>query len=204
MTDRIPTHAGRVRLTPVSGDLYDLEMADEPTVAGTPLNKATLLTDATAIALGLTNSAVPDDAFQKLVPILSAFTGASANLLRYEIGEYTGTGAVTNTINFTAVNPILVFVWTAGSGEYYGLLPAGLAWEANYGAVLTRYASYYSAGVSGTAQTGVKPVPLTWTDSSVSIDASSYGSAAISPRAALSDAGEAYHWLAIGTEAVSA
>lgn len=39
--DRVPTYPGRVRLVPVSGDLYDLVRADEPRVAGTPLDKAT-------------------------------------------------------------------------------------------------------------------------------------------------------------------
>lgn len=42
--DRIPTHAGRVKLTPVSGqpDLFTMERADEPTEKGTPINKATI------------------------------------------------------------------------------------------------------------------------------------------------------------------
>lgn len=42
--DRIPTHAGRVKLSPVSGqpDLFTMERADEPIEKGTPINKATL------------------------------------------------------------------------------------------------------------------------------------------------------------------
>lgn len=42
--DRIPTHAGRIKLTPVSGkpDLFTMERADEPTEEGTPIDKATL------------------------------------------------------------------------------------------------------------------------------------------------------------------
>lgn len=41
--DRIPTHAGRVKLTPVSGqpDLFTMERADEPREQGTPIDKAT-------------------------------------------------------------------------------------------------------------------------------------------------------------------
>lgn len=41
--DRVPTHAGRVKLTPVTGqpDIYTMERADEPTEKGTPLDKAT-------------------------------------------------------------------------------------------------------------------------------------------------------------------
>ncbi|MBO4697037.1 MAG: hypothetical protein J5643_07165, partial [Lachnospiraceae bacterium] len=58
MKDRIPTYPGRVKLVPVSGsaNTYDLERADSPTQVGTPLNKASLLTDATAAAIGLTGS----------------------------------------------------------------------------------------------------------------------------------------------------
>ncbi len=37
--DRAPTHPGRVRITHVSGDLYDMERADDPTETGTALNK---------------------------------------------------------------------------------------------------------------------------------------------------------------------
>lgn len=39
--DRVPTYPGRVRLVPVSGDLYDLVRADEPREIGTPLDRAT-------------------------------------------------------------------------------------------------------------------------------------------------------------------
>lgn len=53
MKDRIPKYPGRVRLTPVTGqqDVYDLVRADEPEQDGTPLNKATLLSDDTAKAI---------------------------------------------------------------------------------------------------------------------------------------------------------
>lgn len=42
--DRVATHPGRVKLTPVQGqaNLYDMERADEPTVVGTPINAANL------------------------------------------------------------------------------------------------------------------------------------------------------------------
>ena len=43
IVDRVPTYAGRIKLTPVAGqtDLFDMVRADEPTVEGTPLDKAT-------------------------------------------------------------------------------------------------------------------------------------------------------------------
>lgn len=63
MQDRIPLYPGRVTLTPVAGqaNTFDMVRADDPTQAGTPLNKATLLKDATAALYGLGTGAVPDD-----------------------------------------------------------------------------------------------------------------------------------------------
>lgn len=68
MQDRVPLYPGRVTLTPVSGqaNTYDLTRADQPTQEGTPLNKASLLKDATAALYGLTESAVPDDVLSVL------------------------------------------------------------------------------------------------------------------------------------------
>ena len=68
MTDRQPTYPGRVKLIPVEGqeNIYDMERADEPTVEGTPLNKQTLLQDATCAILDIPNTSVPNDAFAKL------------------------------------------------------------------------------------------------------------------------------------------
>lgn len=41
--DRVPTHAGRIKLTPVDGqpDFFTMERADDPTETGTPIDKAT-------------------------------------------------------------------------------------------------------------------------------------------------------------------
>lgn len=63
MQDRIPLYPGRVTLTPVSGqaNTYDMARADQPTEEGTPLNKNTLLKDATAALYGLGSDAVPDE-----------------------------------------------------------------------------------------------------------------------------------------------
>lgn len=50
MEDRIPKYPGRVKITPDGGGTpfyATVEMADEPTQEGTPLNKATLLSDNT-------------------------------------------------------------------------------------------------------------------------------------------------------------
>lgn len=63
MKDRIPLYPGRVKMTPVAGqaNTFDMVRADDPTQAGTPLNKATFLKDATAALYGLGTGAVPDD-----------------------------------------------------------------------------------------------------------------------------------------------
>lgn len=68
MQDRDPIYPGRVTLTPVSGlaNTYDMERADRPLQQGTPLNKASLLKDATAALFGLTAAAVPDDVLAEL------------------------------------------------------------------------------------------------------------------------------------------
>ena len=68
MQDRIPLYPGRVKMTPVAGqaNTFDMVRADDPTQAGTPLNKATLLKDATAELYGLGTGAVPDDVLAEL------------------------------------------------------------------------------------------------------------------------------------------
>lgn len=68
MKDRVPLYPGRVKLTPVAGqtNVYDLVRADQPQQEGTPLNKASLLTDATAAAIGLSGDPTVNDALYAL------------------------------------------------------------------------------------------------------------------------------------------
>lgn len=100
MQDRIPLYPGRVKMTPVAGqaNTFDLVRADDPTQAGTPLNKATLLKDATAALYGLGTGAVPDDVFAELGKYKQYWwkrrTPASE---RYVVKET----AVNTTISFT-------------------------------------------------------------------------------------------------------
>lgn len=66
MKDRIAQNPGRVLVKPENGNAQfyaTLERADNPIQEGDALNKANLLTDATAALLGLGENAVPDDAF---------------------------------------------------------------------------------------------------------------------------------------------
>ena len=69
MKDRVPANPGRVLITPEDGSAAfyaTMTRADNPTQEGDPLNKTTLLKDATAALLGLGTDAVPDDAFISL------------------------------------------------------------------------------------------------------------------------------------------
>ena len=94
MQDRVPLYPGRVTLTPVSGqaNTYDLTRADQPTQEGTPLNKASLLKDATAALFGETNAAVPDD-------ILSLLSKSALAQIKEKYTKTTiGTVAVGKTI----------------------------------------------------------------------------------------------------------
>ena len=63
MKDRVPLYPGRVKMVPVPGqeNVYNMTRADQPTQEGDPLNKATLLKDATAALFGLGADSVPDD-----------------------------------------------------------------------------------------------------------------------------------------------
>lgn len=68
MQDRVSLYPGRVKLAPVAGkeNTYDMVREDSPTQDGTPLNKDSLLKDATAALYGLGVDAVPDDVFVAL------------------------------------------------------------------------------------------------------------------------------------------
>jgi hypothetical protein len=67
LKDRIVQYPNRFKLTQVSGDIYDI--TPEPgivTEAGDALNKANLLPDSLAAALGLSGNPQPKDALSKL------------------------------------------------------------------------------------------------------------------------------------------
>lgn len=67
MQDRIPLYPGRVRLIPVNGqaNTFDMVRADEPTEAGTPLNKACLFSDEAAMKYP-SGTDTPNRAFEVL------------------------------------------------------------------------------------------------------------------------------------------
>lgn len=132
MQDRVPLYPGRVKLTPVAGqaNTYDMVRADDPTQAGTPLNKATLLKDATAALFGKTNAAVPDDILSLLSKsVLAQTVGGDTALTdvlgtkltvgaQIETGSYVGTGTYgqgnPNTLTF-GFAPKFVWIWPKSS-----------------------------------------------------------------------------------------
>lgn len=82
MRDRDAEYPGRIRLTPVQGEenLYDVEAADVPIEAGTPFNKATMLTDATAALMNLDDSATVDDMLSALATRLTSVNSNTSAL----------------------------------------------------------------------------------------------------------------------------
>ena len=125
MKDRIPKYPGRVRLVPVAGqeNVFDLVRADEPTQEGTPINKATLLTDEVAALFGLGDAALPNDVLRHIW---------EQNYTRFAYGSYVGDGnygaANPNTLEF-GFEPMVVIVAKSEqesdsiSGSIYGTFP---------------------------------------------------------------------------------
>ena len=103
MKNRVPTYPGRVKLTPVSTNIYDLERADEPTEAGTPLNKATLFSDSALAALtgaGLTiTEETPSGALEQIASVI----GSNLSTAKAELVSYTGTGVFGSSANATEI-----------------------------------------------------------------------------------------------------
>ena len=92
MQDRVPLYPGRVKLTPVSGqeNTYDMVRADQPSQEGTPINKNSLLKDATAALYGLGADAVPDDVFCATKEWIDGFSENSVHCI---FGKRTGNGS---------------------------------------------------------------------------------------------------------------
>ena len=108
MQDREPTYPGRVTLTPVYGlaNTYDMERADRPLQEGTPLNKASLLKDATAALFGKTNAAVPDDILSLLSK--SALAQIEEKYTKTTIGTLAVGKTITLNVSGTAKEFIVV------------------------------------------------------------------------------------------------
>lgn len=131
MQDRVPLYPGRVTLTPVAGqaNTYDMARADQPTQEGTPLNKATLLKDATAAKFGKDTGAVPDE----VLDILSAgvlHAERNSKLLYAPYFELTGTiePKTRQPISLDFVHDRLVMTVYGGSPIYSAYTMDGKNW----------------------------------------------------------------------------
>ena len=94
MQDRVSLYPGRVKLVPVAGqeNTYDMVRADSPTQEGTPLNKDSLLKDATAALYGLGADAVPDNVLALLKTLVDNAQASADGKVQIKTGSYVGTG----------------------------------------------------------------------------------------------------------------
>lgn len=127
MKDRVPVYPGRVKLVPVSGqeNVYDMTRADQPTQQGDPLNKGTLLKDATAALFGLGTDAVPDDVFQEIKKFDVFKVGDTLTTMRTDLGDkwLLCNGEQVSREEYpelsSAVSPSPVGTWTNGGQSYH-------------------------------------------------------------------------------------
>lgn len=150
MQDREPTYPGRVTLTPVYGlaNTYDMERADRPLQEGTPLNKANLLSDATAAAIKALlasqteDPATPNDALNILAQAVEDVTTVAAGSCSIGTSTYTGTGTY-GTANPTTLTfpkkPTVVIIF-----GNWSLLLITDKFSAGKSAILSYYGSYAS------------------------------------------------------------
>ena len=128
MQDRVSLYPGRVKLEPVAGqaNTYDLTRADQPTQEGTPLNKANLLSDATAAAIKALlasqteDPATPNESLNILAQAVEDVTTVAAGKCSMDTSTYTGNGKYgsANPVTLTfPKKPSLVIVF-----GYYALL----------------------------------------------------------------------------------
>lgn len=107
MKDRVSATPGRMLITPENGQpafYATVELADNPSVEGTPLNKANLLTDSTATAMGLNSSATPNTAFAQLNTKINTNNTRLNNVMWEQIGTANIAGLSNNsslTINLS-------------------------------------------------------------------------------------------------------
>lgn len=137
MQDRVSLYPGRVKLVPVPGqeNTYDMVRADNPTQEGTPLNKASLLKDATAALYSLGANAVPDDALRAIKSLINKANADINKRAQIMTGSYVGTSTQENSLTFDFV-PKIVFIFSL---EDFAILPCLL-----YGSTEISGSYYYA------------------------------------------------------------
>lgn len=126
MQDRVPLYPGRVTLTPVAGqaNTYDMARADQPTQEGTPLNKATLLKNATAAKFGKDTGAVPDEVLDVLsksvlegtYPVVDVYAGQN-----WQKGSATGSVTSVNVYQLIQFVNGMFFSFPIEANTVYGI-----------------------------------------------------------------------------------
>ena len=127
MNDRVSNHPGRWQLTPVTGqsNVYDFTRADDPTVAGTALNKANLLTDATAAAIAALSGSTPDTPNEALAGLASVLDtlGITSNA-KIEITTYVGAGGGYSqnykSLTFSIKPRFVIWAYPGSNSQWYG------------------------------------------------------------------------------------
>ena len=126
MKDRQPTRPGRVKITPENGEAYyaTMEMADEPTEAGTPPTKANLLTDETETALfGSAADRTVNDAFLGISSQLKLIMGDMASIT-VTVKDHAG-NSVKNALVVGVYSESGSAVYTDESGVASGYIAEG-------------------------------------------------------------------------------
>ena len=130
------------------------------TQTGTPLNKANLLTDATAALAGLTATATPNTMFAKLANLIGSLDTEVGGKCEIETGFYTGTDEDTKTLTFSK-QPKIVYI--------ANMLRAANTVAPLYGGVPWLYGEELGHSVFVTGSTEGERVQLTWSGNSVTI-----------------------------------
>ena len=124
MRNRVPANPGRVLITPEDGSAAfyaTVTRADNPTEAGDPLSKETLLKDATAALYGLDATAVPDEVLAAARSLISTAQSTADSKCKIVSGSYTGTGTYgsgnKNSLTFDGT-PKLLIVTSAENASY--------------------------------------------------------------------------------------
>jgi hypothetical protein len=116
MKDRTPRYPGRIKLTHEDGtvEYVTIERADDPVEPGTPLNKATLLTEETGGMLGLDDTGTVNDALQRIIMSAVSETVARTEMddLEIQFGQcvISSTTSVTFEHAFTGIPLVFAFV----------------------------------------------------------------------------------------------
>lgn len=148
---------------------------------GTPLNKDTLLKDATAALFGLSASAVPDDVLTKIFNLIDTL---ETNSVKITAGSYVGTGTAgqshPNTLTF-GFSPKLVIIRYSDANN-----PKGFT------------AVYGNTAVICDGDQNYNMVALSWGSNSLSWYATDSVSSSDKPYYQMNREGFTYYYIAIG------